>query len=558
LRLITRYPWFGVGRGAFESTFPSVRLGRGSVVFTHPENIVTQWVSEWGIPIGLLSLAALAWALRPSRVRNRPTTPVGASCALLALGLQNLVDFSLEVPGIAVCAAILAAIVVGGDAAQSPHGEGDLNAHAKIESIGSSSVSPRRWPNALRMGPVLGSIAALVLTAAVEGHELFQEERRRFAEAEAVIAAAPSEVAPYLARIQASALRHPGAPYFPYLHALVLERRGDPRALRFAALTLTLSPVHGRVHLVLARALTKRAPAQARLEYRLAYEQDGTTFDGVSRTALALVNTLDDARELLPRDAERPGDLDPRNADAQALRDMFAVNLEPRLPSIAQALDTISLQLTPSLEAPRTRNVTRALRDVRANAAWCANNACLAAGLAEADVLYANLPHRCVSYSLRARLEAEGGNRERGFLTLENAMEDVEDRTTCLRDLAQMAAGYKNTSVMDRALDRLVDLGCALPAECKDNVQYAIGLEAGGRNPRGELRYVRKALERDALDVGLWRSRHSLCKQVALFGEAAEASERLAELVPAEHTQWVTEAAQNRAAARGNVPTTPR
>src|SRR5580704_11231418 len=56
---------FGVGRGAFESTFPAFRQGTTHIVFTHPENLVGQWSTEWGIPVALTALVAMAIALRP-------------------------------------------------------------------------------------------------------------------------------------------------------------------------------------------------------------------------------------------------------------------------------------------------------------------------------------------------------------------------------------------------------------------------------------------------------------------------------------------------------------
>jgi predicted Zn-dependent protease len=97
--------WLGVGRGAFSSTFVAEEgsLGR----YTHPENILVQWTTEWGVPVAgaLLSVLVIAlWA----RLRTAKKPLVAAtSIAIFALSVQNLVDFSLEMAGIVVVVAAL-------------------------------------------------------------------------------------------------------------------------------------------------------------------------------------------------------------------------------------------------------------------------------------------------------------------------------------------------------------------------------------------------------------------------------------------------------------------
>ena len=38
-------PWLGVGRGAFSAAFS--RIAGATERFTHPENLIVQWVTEW-------------------------------------------------------------------------------------------------------------------------------------------------------------------------------------------------------------------------------------------------------------------------------------------------------------------------------------------------------------------------------------------------------------------------------------------------------------------------------------------------------------------------------
>jgi len=97
--------WLGVGRGAFSTSFVAQE---GSLArYTHPENILVQWTSEWGVPVAVALLAVVAFALW-KRLRTAEDPLVAAvSIAVLALSLQNLVDFSLEMPGIVVVVAAL-------------------------------------------------------------------------------------------------------------------------------------------------------------------------------------------------------------------------------------------------------------------------------------------------------------------------------------------------------------------------------------------------------------------------------------------------------------------
>jgi O-Antigen ligase/Tetratricopeptide repeat len=97
--------WLGIGRGAFSSAFVSEE---GSLArYTHPENLVVQWTTEWGIAVGGALLTVLLIALW-KRLRGAEEPVVTAACvAILALGLQNLVDFSLEMAGVVVVVASL-------------------------------------------------------------------------------------------------------------------------------------------------------------------------------------------------------------------------------------------------------------------------------------------------------------------------------------------------------------------------------------------------------------------------------------------------------------------
>jgi tetratricopeptide (TPR) repeat protein len=102
------HPLVGVGRGAFSASF--ARFDNAGL-FTHPENLLVQWVVEWGLPVALAAVAVLAFVLSRG-FRSRRPGPLAATAALFALGAHDLVDFALELPAVALVAALVAGAVV--------------------------------------------------------------------------------------------------------------------------------------------------------------------------------------------------------------------------------------------------------------------------------------------------------------------------------------------------------------------------------------------------------------------------------------------------------------
>lgn len=110
LDLVGEAPVLGIGRGAFESAFTRVYPPSSQLVFSHAENEYLQVLVDWGIAgalaLGLAGLFALRVVLRRWRNGSLAAASLGA---LTAVGVQSLVDFGAEMPGIALPCIFIAA-----------------------------------------------------------------------------------------------------------------------------------------------------------------------------------------------------------------------------------------------------------------------------------------------------------------------------------------------------------------------------------------------------------------------------------------------------------------
>jgi tetratricopeptide (TPR) repeat protein len=116
LSMVHRFPWFGIGRGAFLTTFPVFKVDVDHLTWTHAENEWLQAVLDLGIPGGLLLIGSFAWTwVRAAFPRHSSPMRVGLLAGTAALAIHNAVDFSLEVLGIALPFAVVSAILTRSD-----------------------------------------------------------------------------------------------------------------------------------------------------------------------------------------------------------------------------------------------------------------------------------------------------------------------------------------------------------------------------------------------------------------------------------------------------------
>lgn len=540
LPLLFRYGLFGIGRGAFESVSPESRRDLGSYVFTHPENVLLQWSIEWGILVTVVVVVVVARALRPDVLRGRAHRPWGAYAALLAFGLQNQVDFGSEVPAVMLLVMCCLALVTGGARATSAPAAptSRLRAHA-----------PR----------LLGACAMLAgaLTFHASDHELWVESRdlsHELRERE------------FPDKLRAAMLRHPAEPHFAYLGALRATLDRTP-VLPWGARVLERSPVHGRAHLLIARALETTAPAQARLEYRLAFVEDYRTRVAVAEAAVRLVGGFDDATELVPRALEAVGSSDAAGARVIRISDALRIQaaselasgMQLRLPATRERLLTwVATDVTPSatLLAPLARD---AVDEVAGDAPWCAQQqaSCLAHAQDLTRRWLALAPHDSGAYLAAASLIAHR-DPPAALQMLATAESHVDEPTALLLSASELAERHgldrSATELLEQAVAR-----CSGLEACASVLGSAIAIEQRrGRSERA-LVLLRRKTELLPHEAPAWRELAAVAEKLGLFTESGEALEQVALLIPndaaaAEGLKRIRAAERKRALPKLPVP----
>lgn len=260
LTLIGDNLWLGVGRGAFETAFAPYQPGglyTPNIVFTHPENIVLQWVSEWGLGVFTLALIGLILSLQRRLLRSeyRPATRL----VLIGVGVvlfQNLFDLGSEIPAlmIGMCAAVGALW--------------STEEATRLPGVQLRQVLGRRGRELVVGGCLLlaGTIAVVRPLRAVEARESLYVMRDS-------IGRSAGERSEFQARLSAALHQYPADVYLLMMGAHAWRGADSAHALRFANLALERAPNHGPAHLFVAEELWSRgAQRQAMLELRLALE----------------------------------------------------------------------------------------------------------------------------------------------------------------------------------------------------------------------------------------------------------------------------------------------
>jgi O-antigen ligase/tetratricopeptide (TPR) repeat protein len=232
----------GMGLGAFELGYTRDQTSQFDVTFTHPENIVLQWLSEAGfvVAVALLVVVAWAWARAWRRWRGRWLERV-VLVALLALVAHDLFDFALEFNAVALAAVVAAGVL----------------SHRRVE------------------GPKRGVFGALVAACALAAIATFKGLPTHLA-AEARLASSASTQ--WREVLMQSIARHPADWVLSAQAAKQALPQNPSESLAWVNRTLFLRPSDGPSHASAAWALASlKQPGQARLEARLAWERSDSS-----------------------------------------------------------------------------------------------------------------------------------------------------------------------------------------------------------------------------------------------------------------------------------------
>ena len=245
-----RNPWLGVGRGAFSPVFQG-EMGTTNR-YVHPENLLVQWFSEWGLPISIAVLGLITVAVWQARHRiRRSWSRTGALVAVASLVVHDMVDFCLEMPGIAVVAiATLAATVLDAPTVAS-----------------NPDSAPRGTTSRVRWSPIASVVvgAACILPLAAQQTGAGVEEL----EVELQDELARGDRHHFASVLERGLSLHPGEASLALLAGADAVRHMDPAAPRWLSRAMSLAPGWAAPHELAAWWLFKRgAVDQALLEVR--------------------------------------------------------------------------------------------------------------------------------------------------------------------------------------------------------------------------------------------------------------------------------------------------
>lgn len=283
LPMIFEHAFTGIGRGAYVSVYTRYQTSDLQLTFAYPENIAAQLTSEWGLVLGLAALFALGIALVNRLWLCQRPIALALMCGVAGVMAQNIFDFSLELPGVA----LPAVAVLGGVS-------GEWSSALRI-----SSRKPTTWL-VVGLVPVVGAL--LCVGAFVQG-DLPRDLDALQARIEALRAGEPAETEPSEATLL---LRHPASALMAAQAAHIAELQTPPRledAVRWANRTLLLAPTYAGGHLVTGRLLIRGGHRnQGFEELRRAWALSGADNRSTYvRHVADLARTTDELARAVPR-----------------------------------------------------------------------------------------------------------------------------------------------------------------------------------------------------------------------------------------------------------------
>lgn len=517
--LLREYWALGVGRGAFESVFEAYRPASGlHVVYTHPENFLAQWASEWGVPVAALALGALGWLFRPGALGVRRSATVAAGwVAVGALLIQNLADLGMEIPALGVAAAVVLGGVWSDPARRRAHGRSALDRAA-------ARAGSRTF--ALAVAAVGGLFGVLALVTARQD---VASQRRALHDHFERADADPGQRAGFRAALRAAMARRPAEHYFPLLGATAAFRWRHESPMPWLQHTLERAPVNGRAHLLLAQVLDglkKRRPearAQALLELRLAVENEPGLAEKAAPLSVALARNFEELSRAVPEG----------KAGAMVLNMMARQMLGAERAGLRHQADLEAVVRDPALVEPRARllgalfeDAARIARGEGAGAACPTAEACSAEIERHAAAIDAAAPESSLGSVMRARGLVALGRRKEAEALLAGGCARPEGRIECLEVRAQNLAQLDDLAGLDAVVKEYLSASCLDGARCAAASTFVGELRESRRDMHGAAAAYMRAAQEDPTEAR-WLRAAQAAESAKMMGQAIEALSRV-------------------------------
>lgn len=399
----------GVGRGAFSAGFSELNPWSGRAL--HAESIPIQYAVEFGLPLALLFIGGATLRMGTALRSWRSPAQLGGLSGLSAIGLQNLLDFGLELSGIALPAAVCLAAVL--PRVQS-------SSHAWLRHTG------------LRATSLTGLIASVVLLAvygpsAVSNDSLIVHARllelHRSQDNEA-----------FWGPFSRSATAHPADPVLALLAAGQRLKENHRDAPFWINRTMDLAPGWGGPHILAAHWLaSKGRRGQALGELRLAVERDP------ERSLSELCSWI----EQTPT-AQTVLALTPASGTSRARALDIGGRCLGKAPSEAEKIDALLLGEVPGHIDATLRQTQRDIAAKR----W-------SEAIARARVLQSVAPTLAEPYQLEAQALIAQGEPQAASQRLAAALPRTSDRRSVLIHLASAYTSAKDAEGMRRTIEQL-------------------------------------------------------------------------------------------------------
>ncbi|HVW28575.1 MAG TPA: O-antigen ligase family protein [Polyangiaceae bacterium] len=504
--MLADFPFFGVGRGAFETVFPAYQRVGANVIHHHAENFVMDWICDWGLLAAVPALLAFGSMLRRHR-HEQPSRTV-LRLALGVLLLQNLVDHALETPAIMMlAAAILAAL-----SAESRDSTLAAEPDEEIPGVEVGTFAPRRAGLALAM-------SALILGAIQWGRHSAYDDRRLLSSAFRQLSPEDEEDARLLlGKISDSVMRHPADAFLPLLGAITARHVPGTRPVRWLGWALERDMMSGHGHMAAAYFLLKvGAIDQAFVELRTAAKLDPSLQSRAADWAVRYAREAADVMRVVP--------------DGQdGIPMLIALSASPRL--AAQRFDLLEMatERDPSSMTAQTlaaHAFLEALENQNTTVCHFAQQASCVERLNRHILAIAHLaPRDAMATEMTARMLAATGRATEGRALLSSNCSTFLAPAHCWQTRITLAQDQMADLALQDAIRAYYATACTTDEECiRASFWLGGALETRG-DFMGALEYYNRALRAGGDDARTWLAIARAARSAGQLRRAADALRR--------------------------------